>query len=170
MSPKLSCHLSRSAAEYVVYSWNIYFANNDEWGVAKEINNSGRKEGRMPDVFGLNEVPGPWNDLNGLASKVNQVSGMNYKWQSGSGIHNGNYAYGTEIFYDANRFADLEGTKTLIWENGKCQSKGNHRAAHAVALKDRQTGEVLITGGIVRVQFGLVAIRTVFTHDLSHVY
>ena len=136
-SSSASGGVSGSAGEYVLYEWNIYYKNNQRGGVAAEIRKVQSKAGRMPDIIGLCESGG-LKDLRSFASEI----GTNYKWQAGS---RAGYPYGTEIFYDTSRFTELAGMKTTV---NRCGSKGGDRGANAVALKDKLTGGVLITGGM----------------------
>ena len=117
--------------DLVFYEWNIFWKNSDRDGVANKIkSSSANKIGRMPDIIGLCESGG-LGDLGSFAQKLGD-----YKWQSGS---RRGYPYGTEIFYSTKRFTELEGIKTNV---NFCNSKGGNRGANAVALKERESGQV----------------------------
>jgi hypothetical protein len=114
--------------------WNTWWKNYDGWGIANIIgpNNA--------DIVGINELSVSHHDL---ASKMSdKTPGRDYAIQP---MTPGGGGYGTDIFYDKNRFEALEGGKETVHS---CGSQGGNRAANWVVLREKSSQRILISGGI----------------------
>ncbi|MGL1935061.1 MAG: hypothetical protein OCD01_08575 [Fibrobacterales bacterium] len=116
-----------------VLDWNIHYENTNTQGIARIINEVD------PDVVGLCEFT---TSTESLVSDLANVSNRNFQLQPGRPTSKG---YGTDIFYDANKWEALEGGVESVSCSG---TQGGDRAANWVVLKDRESDMVFITGGI----------------------
>ncbi len=76
-------------------NWNIYYQNNNTQGVARVISEVD------PDVVGLCEF---MPNADQMVRDLNNASGRSFRVQPGRPWRHG---YGTDIFYDANKFDAL---------------------------------------------------------------
>lgn len=128
----------------VFYEWNVYWMNKDFSGIAKVIAQ------KQPDIIGLAEFMTKFHNTGGntrtLVDQLNRCCpGRNYQVQDGTTRHGKAVGYGTDIFYDANKFVCLESGKRKVRVPG---TMGGARAANYAVLREKASGKVLITGGI----------------------
>lgn len=116
-----------------ILNWNVHYTNKDMAGIASIVapNN--------PDIVGICELTAPVGDL---ASALSSSTGRNFEVQPG---RNSWVGYGTDIFYDAAKWEALEGGARKADCSG---SRGGSRSVNWVALKERASGQFLVTGGI----------------------
>jgi hypothetical protein len=101
---------------------------------------------QKPDVLGLCEFQAdPWRLRDKLNDKIKET-GIRYEFQPG---YKENRGYGTDIWYNADRFEALEGGKEKVYCYG---TRGGSRGANWVVLKEkmgaRGYNRTFITGGI----------------------
>jgi len=92
----------------------------------------------VPDIIGLCELTASMTEM---AQALTTASGSRFQVQPG---HTGWKGYGTDIFYNSDKWEAFEGGV----QTAGCSSRGGNRAANWAVLKDKATGEKLITGGI----------------------
>jgi len=115
--------------------WNVYYSNKDTAGMAQVIN----ANSPLPDIIGLCELT---TSMEGMAASLTRATGVPFRVQPG---RSGWKGYGTDIFYNSDKWTALDGGVASVHCSG---SRGGKRAANWAALRDRATGKVLITGGI----------------------
>lgn len=121
---------ARTTATFL--EWNVHYSNRNINGIANIIRKS------QPDIVGLCELTASTDDM---ATALSHAMKRSFRVQPGRGGWRG---YGTDIFFDADKWDALEGGV----ESVRCASRGGPRAANWVVLKERQTGKKLITGGL----------------------
>jgi len=77
-----------------------------------------------------------------MADAISQATGRSFAVQPGRDSWQG---YGTDIFYDSGKWEGLEGGVKSVSCPG---TAGGDRAANWAVLKHRDSGKVLVTGGI----------------------
>jgi len=110
----------------------VYYQNKDTEAIAKTI-----AQKQKPDIIGLCELT---TSMSEMATSLTSAMGKRFKAQPG---RNGWQGYGTDIFYNDEKWDALEGGVSTA----SCSSQGGQRAANWVVLQDRPSGQVLITGG-----------------------
>jgi len=115
-----------------ILEWNVYYENRDMNGLAHIM------KGRNPDIVGICELTAP---MQAMASALTTAFGRRFEVQPGRGSWMG---YGTDIFYDAEKWEHLDGGVA----RASCPSVGGPRAANWVVLKERSSGQIIITGGL----------------------
>eukprot|EP00446_Apocalathium_sp_SHHI-4_P004820 CAMPEP_0177174706 /NCGR_PEP_ID=MMETSP0367-20130122/12320_1 /TAXON_ID=447022 ORGANISM="Scrippsiella hangoei-like, Strain SHHI-4" /NCGR_SAMPLE_ID=MMETSP0367 /ASSEMBLY_ACC=CAM_ASM_000362 /LENGTH=433 /DNA_ID=CAMNT_0018621079 /DNA_START=53 /DNA_END=1354 /DNA_ORIENTATION=- len=116
-----------------VLEWNVHYSNKDTGAIARTI-----AEKHQPDIIGLCELTTSMDDM---SNSLTAAMGKRFKVQPG---RNGWKGYGTDIFYNDEKWKALEGGVSTP----SCSSIGGQRAANWVVLQDRASGHILITGGI----------------------
>lgn len=111
--------------------WNVHYKNRNVRGIADIVHRT------RPDIVGICEWTG---SPDALANAFSQATSRTFRVQPGRGGWQG---YGTDIFYDSDKWEALEGGVA----RAACGSHGGPRAANWVVLKNRQIGKKLITGG-----------------------
>jgi len=124
---------SGSAGEVKILLWNVHWQNKDTRALAEVV------AANHPDVVGLCEFTA---SSESMARELSSATGRPFQLQPGRDHWRG---YGTDIFYDAGKWEALEGgyKKVSCWG-----TSGGDRAANWVVLKARDTGKMLIAGGI----------------------
>lgn len=120
-------------ASMTLLEWNVYYENKDIQGIANVISKTN------PDIVGLCELTASVEDM---ATSLSLATGRNFRVQPGRKVWKG---YGTDIFYDSNKWDALEGGVETVNCEG---TRGGDRAANWVVLKERASGKLIITGGI----------------------
>lgn len=127
-----SMSLSQSMVVTKIMEWNVHWNNKDTPAIANIVHDN------RPDVVGLCELTTSMEDM---SAALSTATGRSFKTQPGRGAWVG---YGTDIFYDTDKWLALDGGVT----KGSCAgSRGGPRAVNWVVLKDHTTGKILITGG-----------------------
>lgn len=114
--------------------WNVHWNNQDVAGLAGVIKDN------TPDIVGLCELT--VYDVPSMARALEAATNRPFALQPGRGAWNG---YGTDIFYDSDRWQALEGGVERVECNG---TTGGPRGANWVVLSELATGRKLITGGL----------------------
>jgi len=124
---------SGSAGEVKILLWNVHWQNKDTRALAEVV------AANHPDVVGLCEFTA---SSESMAIELSSATGRPFQLQPGRDYWRG---YGTDIFYDVGKWEALEGgyKKVSCWG-----TSGGDRAANWVVLKARDTGKMLIAGGI----------------------
>lgn len=123
---------SASGATIRLLQWNVHWENKNAAGLASII------EANHPSIIGLCELTLP---VESMAQALATASNRPFRSQPRGSIWAG---YGTDIFYDSERWNALEGGA----ERAACaDSRGGPRATHWVVLQDRAAGSKLIIGG-----------------------
>eukprot|EP00405_Crypthecodinium_cohnii_P053807 CAMPEP_0206601204 /NCGR_PEP_ID=MMETSP0325_2-20121206/46446_1 /ASSEMBLY_ACC=CAM_ASM_000347 /TAXON_ID=2866 /ORGANISM="Crypthecodinium cohnii, Strain Seligo" /LENGTH=284 /DNA_ID=CAMNT_0054113043 /DNA_START=26 /DNA_END=880 /DNA_ORIENTATION=+ len=118
---------------FKMLEWNVYWQNKNAWAIASTI----MANNPAPDIIGLCELTVTMQEM---AEALRGTSGRDFLAQPGRDVWQG---YGTDIFYDNARWEALEGGAI----RAGCSSWGGPRASNWVVLKERNSGQILITGG-----------------------
>jgi hypothetical protein len=124
---------SDAAVVSTLVEWNVYWKNHDLQGLASVI------RVKQPDIVGLCEFTASVADM---AKALSDVTGRPFSVQPGRDVWVG---YGTDIFFDSEKWEALEGGVVRASCAG---STGGPRAGNWVVLQDRVSKMKLITGGV----------------------